>query len=51
MTYSVKIKLLQPAELEALLPVDRIVEIDEFGRCSLFDLQIVIAPSQIEGNA
>lgn len=51
MVRSVKIKPNQLAELEALLPVDRIVEVDEFGRCSLFDQQIVITDSQIEVTA
>lgn len=48
MIRSVKIKLMQPTELEALLPIDRIVEVDELGRCSLYDQQLVIADSQIE---
>lgn len=47
MVRSVKIKPMQPDELEAILPIDRIVEIDEFGRCSLFDQQIIISNSQI----
>ena len=45
---SVKIKLMQSAELEAVLPIDRVVEIDEYGRTSLCDQQFVIADSQIE---
>jgi len=48
MIRSVKIKIGQPEELEAILPVDRVVEIDEDGRCSLFDQQIIIAHEQIE---
>lgn len=45
---SVKIKLMQPEELELLLPIDRVVEIDECGRCSLYDQQIIITTDQIE---
>ena len=48
MIRSVKLKPDQPAELEAILPVDRVVEIDNSGRCSLFDQQIIIADDQIE---
>ena len=48
MIRSVKIKPDQSAELEAILPVDRVVEIDDEGRYSLFDRQIVIADNQIE---
>ena len=48
MIRSVKIKPDQPEELEAILPVDRVVEIDDSGRCSLFDQQIMIADDQIE---
>lgn len=48
MTRSVKIKPDQPEELEAILPVDRVVEIDDSGHCSLFDQQIIIADDQIE---
>lgn len=48
MIRSVKIKPDQPAELEAILPVDRVVEIDNSGRCSLFDQQIIITDDQIE---
>lgn len=47
MITSVKIKPNQPAELEAILPVDRVVEIDESGRCSLSDQQIVFTVDQI----
>lgn len=35
-------------ELEAVIPSDRVVEIDEAGRCSLSDMQFVIAPTAIE---
>lgn len=48
MIRSVKIKPDQSAELEAILPVDRVVEIDNSGRCSLFDRQIIITDDQIE---
>lgn len=48
MIRSVKIKPDQSAELEAMLPVDRVVEIDDEGRCSLFDQQIMITDDQIE---
>lgn len=48
MIRSVKIKLMQSPELEALLPIDRVIEIDELGRCSLYDKELVIADSQIE---
>ncbi len=48
MIRSVKIKPEQPEELEAILPIDRVVEIDDSGRCSLSDQQIVIAEDQIE---
>lgn len=48
MIRSVKLKPDQPAELEAILPVDRVVEIDNSGRCSLFDQQIIITDDQIE---
>ena len=48
MIRSVKIKPGQPEELEAILPVDRVVEIDDTGRCSLFDQQIMIAADHIE---
>lgn len=46
---SVKVKLMQTEELELLLPIDRVVEIDEYGRCSLYDQQIIITTDQIEG--
>lgn len=49
MIRSVKIKWNQPIEIEAILPVDRVVEIDESGRCSLSDQQIVFTAEQIEG--
>jgi hypothetical protein len=48
MIRSVKIKPDQDPELESILPTDRVVEIDELGRCSLYDQQLVIADSQIE---
>jgi len=48
MIRSVKIKPDQYAELEAILPVDRVVEIDEEGRCSLADSQLIIDEDQIE---
>ena len=48
MIRSVKIKPGQAAELEAIMPVDRVVEIDDSGRCSLFDQQIIITDDQIE---
>lgn len=48
MIRSVKIKPGQTAELEEILPVDRVVEIDDSGRCSLFDQQIMITDDQIE---
>lgn len=48
MIRSVRIKPGQTAELEAILPVDRVVEIDNSGRCSLFDQQIIITDDQIE---
>lgn len=48
MIRSVKIKPDQPEELEAILPADRVVEIDDSGRCSLFDQQIIITDDQIE---
>lgn len=48
MIRSVKIKPDQYAELEAILPVDRVVEIDEEGRCSLADSQFIIDEDQIE---
>ena len=48
MIRSVKIKSGQSVELEAILPVDRVVEIDDSGRCSLFDQQIMITDDQIE---
>ena len=47
MIRSVKIKPDQPAELEAILPIDRVVEINEEGRCSLSDQQIIITDDQI----
>lgn len=47
MIRSVKIKPDQIADLEAILPVDRVVEIDDSGRCSLFDQQIIITDDQI----
>lgn len=36
------------SELEERLPVDRVVEIDESGRCSLHDTQFIIYPEAIE---
>ena len=45
---SIKVKPMQSEELELLLPVDRVVEIDEHGRCSLYDRQILITDNQIE---
>ena len=48
MIRSVRIKSGQVAELEAIMPVDRVVEIDDSGRCSLFDQQIIITDDQIE---
>lgn len=48
MIRSVKIKPMQSPELEALPPIDRVVEIDDNGRCSLHDEQLVIGDSQIE---
>jgi hypothetical protein len=42
MIRSVKIKLMQSPELEALLPIDRVIEIDDMGRCSLYDQQLII---------
>ena len=48
MIRSVKIKPDQPAELEAILPIDRVVEIGEEGRCSLADSQLIIDEDQIE---
>ena len=50
MIRSIKIKPGQVAELEAILPVDRVVEIDDSGRCSLYDQQIIITDDQIEGT-
>lgn len=47
MIRSVKIKPDQPEELEAILPVDRVVEIDDSGRCSLADTQFVITDDLI----
>lgn len=48
MIRSVKIKPGQTEELERILPVDRVVEIDDSGCCSLFDQQIIITADQIE---
>lgn len=48
MVRSVKLIAALPEELEAALPVDRVVEIDDSGRCSLFDQQIMITDDQIE---
>jgi hypothetical protein len=36
------------AELEAVIPIDRVVEIDDFGTCSLADQQFTITESMIE---
>lgn len=47
MMKSVLVKPDQSPELEAILPVDRVVEIDDSGRCSLFDQQIIITDDQI----
>lgn len=44
---SVLVKPDQSPELEAILPVDRVVEIDDSGRCSLFGQQIIVADDQI----
>lgn len=48
MIRSVKLKPDQPAELESILPIDRVIEIDEAGRCSLADSQLIITEDQIE---
>ena len=45
---SVLVKPDQSPELEAILPIDRVVEIDEEGRCSLADSQLIITEDQIE---
>ena len=47
MIKSVKLKPDQPVELESILPIDRVVEIDEEGRCSLADSQFVITDDLI----
>lgn len=47
MIRSVKLKPDQPADLEAILPIDRVAEIDEEGRCSLADSQLIITDDQI----
>ena len=44
---SVLVKPDQSPEIEAILPVDRVVEIDDSGRSSLFDQQIIITDDQI----
>ena len=36
------------AALEAVVPVDRVVEIDEAGRCSLADQSFIITPAMLE---
>lgn len=36
------------AELEAVVPIDRVVEIDEAGRCSLADQGFIITTAMIE---
>ena len=48
MMKSVLVKPDQSPELEAILPIDRVVEIDEEGRCSLADSQLIITEDQIE---
>lgn len=45
---SVKLKYGLPPELEAVLPIDRVVEIDDAGRASLADTQFIITEEQIE---
>lgn len=48
MIKSVLVKPNQSPELEAILPVDRVVEIDDLGRCSLSDQQLTFTEDQIE---
>lgn len=47
MIRSVKIKPNQRVELESVLPIDRVVEIDDSGRTSLADTQFLITEDQI----
>ncbi len=35
-------------ELEERVPIDRVVEIDELGRCSLYDTQFIIPTEAIK---
>lgn len=47
MIRSVKLIAALPEELEAVLTADRVVEIDESGRCNLADTQFVITDDLI----
>lgn len=44
---SVLIKPDQPAELEAVLPIDRVIEVEDSGYCALADQQFFITEDQI----
>lgn len=46
---SVTIKPNVRAELEAVLPIDRVIEIDERGYVSLFDTEFYILEEEIDG--